>query len=159
MNNICPKCGETENLHYNLDYLKAERPVIDILCNKCGETFLEPQKISYGKVTTGFGTSKQREIDVVSFLQAEFNDHRLVCVSQLEDDSFVISVENPVSTGRNPQSNIWLSRDSFIAMLTTATFFLSNKDIDINEEFLKLIKPNDEIRYSCSRDITLKIKK
>lgn len=33
----CSKCGETVNLHYNYDYTKAERPVIDFLCNECGQ--------------------------------------------------------------------------------------------------------------------------
>lgn len=37
--NKCPKCGELENFHYNYDYSKAERPVLDILCNECGEFF------------------------------------------------------------------------------------------------------------------------
>jgi hypothetical protein len=35
----CPKCGETENFHYNYDYSKAHRPILDILCNECGEMF------------------------------------------------------------------------------------------------------------------------
>lgn len=35
----CSICGETENLHYNLDYSKQHRPVIDVLCNECGEVF------------------------------------------------------------------------------------------------------------------------
>jgi transcription elongation factor Elf1 len=35
----CPKCKEEENLHYNLDYSKKELPIIDILCNECGELF------------------------------------------------------------------------------------------------------------------------
>ena len=35
----CPKCGETKNLHYNLDYTRQNRPVIDVLCNECGEFF------------------------------------------------------------------------------------------------------------------------
>ena len=42
---ICPKCGETENLHFNYDYAVAERPVIDILCNKCGGCFEPPKTI------------------------------------------------------------------------------------------------------------------
>ena len=41
---ICPKCGNTENFHYNYDYSKKERPIIDILCNECGE-FFEKNKI------------------------------------------------------------------------------------------------------------------
>lgn len=35
----CPFCGETENFHYNHDYSEKNCPVIDILCNQCGETF------------------------------------------------------------------------------------------------------------------------
>jgi hypothetical protein len=37
--NKCPKCGELENFHYNYDYSKAERPILEILCNECGENF------------------------------------------------------------------------------------------------------------------------
>ena len=35
----CPKCGEEENLHFNYDYSKPDTPVIDVLCNECGEFF------------------------------------------------------------------------------------------------------------------------
>lgn len=35
----CPKCGEEENFHFNYDYSKKELPVIDVMCNECGETF------------------------------------------------------------------------------------------------------------------------
>ena len=37
----CPKCGEEENLHYNYDWSKQTRPIIDVLCNECGEFFGE----------------------------------------------------------------------------------------------------------------------
>jgi len=36
---ICPKCGEKENLHINYDYTQPDLPVLDILCNECGEYF------------------------------------------------------------------------------------------------------------------------
>ena len=47
MKNIdtCPKCGATENFHYNYDYSKAHRPVFDILCNECEELFLPVLKL------------------------------------------------------------------------------------------------------------------
>lgn len=54
MTYICPKCGEIENLKFNLDYSKAERPVIDVLCNQCGTTFKYPnptlRNIPYGEL-------------------------------------------------------------------------------------------------------------
>jgi hypothetical protein len=41
MENIykCPKCGEDKNLLYNYDYSQQHRPVKDVLCTKCEETF------------------------------------------------------------------------------------------------------------------------
>jgi hypothetical protein len=41
MENIykCPKCGETELFQFTYDYSKAHRPVVNILCNNCGEMF------------------------------------------------------------------------------------------------------------------------
>ena len=43
-NIICPKCGNNDNFHYNYDYSKADRPLIDILCNECGEFFNKKEK-------------------------------------------------------------------------------------------------------------------
>jgi hypothetical protein len=37
--NKCPKCGETELFQFTYDYSKAHRPVVNILCNNCGEMF------------------------------------------------------------------------------------------------------------------------
>lgn len=39
MRNICPKCGEKDNLHFNYDYSQQTQPVINVLCNECGEQF------------------------------------------------------------------------------------------------------------------------
>ena len=33
----CPKCGEEENFHFNLDWSKNPPVVESILCNECGE--------------------------------------------------------------------------------------------------------------------------
>ena len=35
----CPACGESDNLHYNYDYTKEDKPVEDVICNECGEIF------------------------------------------------------------------------------------------------------------------------
>ena len=45
----CPKCGEDKNLHYNYDWGKQHRPIIDVVCNECGEVFGE-EKNDYTKV-------------------------------------------------------------------------------------------------------------
>jgi hypothetical protein len=40
----CPKCGETKNLHFNYDYAEKNLPIINVLCNECGEFFGEERK-------------------------------------------------------------------------------------------------------------------
>jgi len=35
----CPNCSEEENFHFNYDLGKEEIPIINILCNECGEFF------------------------------------------------------------------------------------------------------------------------
>jgi DNA-directed RNA polymerase subunit M/transcription elongation factor TFIIS len=35
----CPNCGESENLHANLDLTKSDSPVSEFLCNECGTYF------------------------------------------------------------------------------------------------------------------------
>jgi transcription elongation factor Elf1 len=39
MKHKCIKCGEEENLHYNYDFTKDERPITEILCGECGDFF------------------------------------------------------------------------------------------------------------------------
>ena len=41
MEYVCPKCGNKDNLHYNYDWTKQTRPIIDVMCNECGEYFGE----------------------------------------------------------------------------------------------------------------------
>jgi uncharacterized Zn finger protein len=36
---ICPNCGNEDNFHFNYDYTKKELPIINILCNECGNFF------------------------------------------------------------------------------------------------------------------------
>ena len=55
----------------------------------------QEEKVSIGKVTVGFGTAEQREMGIVDFVQANFKDHRLISISQIEDGSIVTVVENP----------------------------------------------------------------
>lgn len=37
----CPKCNNKENLHINYDYNKKELPIMNVLCNECGNFFEE----------------------------------------------------------------------------------------------------------------------
>jgi transcription elongation factor Elf1 len=36
---VCPHCGEKENFHFNYDYVQKQMPIINVMCNECGEFF------------------------------------------------------------------------------------------------------------------------
>lgn len=107
----------------------------------------------YGKITVGIGTKDQRELEIVDYVQAHFKDNRIISVSQIEDGSFVGTVENPPSTGRNTQSSIWLSRESFIRLLSTAMLYFNVKGEDMQKLLEESIE-NNEIDYTFSNNLT-----
>lgn len=39
MEYVCPKCRNKDNLHFNYDWSEQHRPIIDVMCNECGEYF------------------------------------------------------------------------------------------------------------------------
>jgi len=41
----CPNCGEEENIHGNYDMSVLDRPLINSLCNECGEYFNPTPKL------------------------------------------------------------------------------------------------------------------
>lgn len=109
----------------------------------------------YGKITVGVGTAERRELEVVDFVQAKYIDGRTVSVSQIEDDSMTITVENIPSSGRASQANIWLSKESVIAVLSTAILYFNLKGQDLEELFKTSIE-SDKIDYRFSDNLKTK---
>jgi hypothetical protein len=110
--------------------------------------------MSYGEITVGYGTPEQRELKIVDFVQAKFKDHRLISISQIEDGSLTTVVENPALSGRNSQASIWLSKESFVGMLSTAFLYFSAKGEDLGE-LMKQVIEKDDITYSYSDNLRL----
>lgn len=111
---------------------------------------------SYGKITVGARSPEQTEIDVIEFLQAEYKENRLITISVLNDDvkSIVATVENPTSTGRSPQSNIWLSPESMFGLMSTYFLFLTMQGVDVDAMLKKSIsKDFVDLSFSDGLDI------
>lgn len=102
-----------------------------------------------GTITVGFGTPEQKELAIVEYVQAEYKNCRLITVSEIEDGSICCVVENPKSTGRHEQAKIWLSKESFIGMVTTAMLFMNCKGEDF-EQAIKEATGGEAIRYRFS---------
>ncbi len=110
----------------------------------------------YGKVTTGHGTATPKEYKVVEFVHATYNDNRKITVSKLEDDSLFLSIENPKDSGREPQSMIRLSKESFVGLLTTCLMYSNSVGLDLKEA-LETQMNGDSVGYSHSDNITIKL--
>lgn len=108
--------------------------------------------MSRGKIIVGCGTAEQRELEIVDFLQAEFKGHRLISISQIEDGSLVVAVENPASSGRNTQATIWLTKESFVGMVAAAFLYFSAKGEDFGE-LIKAAVQRKDINYTYSDNL------
>jgi len=93
---------------------------------------------SIGKITVAAGSDKQQEIEIKDFIRCSFPDHRLISICNLEKKAgYIISVENPESSGRSNQK-IWLSYESFIGFIATAVIYANHAKIDIQAEAEKM---------------------
>lgn len=110
------------------------------------------QKGKYGNITVGVGTGQMRDLEITDFVQAAYEDNRVVTISEIEDGTMCAMVENIGSSGRAPQANIWLSKESFIAVLSTAFIYFDLKGEDIKPLFESIAK-NEGIEYRCSDNL------
>lgn len=109
-------------------------------------------KSKYGKVIAGYGTTEQKELDITEFVRANYADNRVISICAIEGGSYICSVENPESTGRNPQSKMWLSKESLIGLLSTAALYFTMKG-ENTESLLKDAVGADHIDYVFSDNL------
>lgn len=100
-------------------------------------------------MTTKDADGKSVEVAITGYIKAGYADGRKVSIAETEEESFVLQVENPVGTGRNPIQNICLTRASFFAAISTAMLYFNSKGLDF-EEILKEATGGNMIEYECS---------
>lgn len=106
----------------------------------------------YGKITVGVGTSQQTDLEMVDFVQAKFKDNRIITVSEIEDGSLIGVVENVRSSGRASEASIWLSKESFIGLISTAMLYFNIKGEDM-QELLKQSLDEEDVKYTFSDNL------
>lgn len=110
----------------------------------------------YGKITVGVGTPQQTDLEMVDFVQAKFKDDRTVTVSEIEDGSLIGVVENSPLSNRASQASIWLSKESFIGLMSTAMLYFNLKGEDM-QELLKQSVDGNEVKYTFSDNLSAEI--
>ena len=100
-----------------------------------------------GTVTIGYNSEHERQVKITNMVRCEFSDHRLVTVAKTEEDCYLLSVENPASSGREPITSIYLTEGSAVALLSTYMLYFEHNEIDANELLKKYILNEEEIKY------------
>jgi hypothetical protein len=108
------------------------------------------------KVTIGFGTSEERDLLVKGFVQSEFEEGRLATILLLEDDSYMLVIENPPGSGRTKQQVMRLTEKSLLALLCVSVLFFSASGTDIYEKISKMIG-SEELGYTFSTNLNNEI--
>ena len=103
-----------------------------------------------GEITLGYGSDSARKVVITDMVRCEFADHRLVTGAHTDEDAYLLSVENPQSTGRASQTNMYLTEGSAAALFYTYILYLEHNGIDVNELFKKYILDDQEIKYEFS---------
>lgn len=112
----------------------------------------EPDKYPYGFCVIGHGTRMEQKLKIESYVQGHFVDNRLATIALLEDGTYLLSLENPTSTGRQPTNTIRLSKESLVGIFTSIMIFFNCK----REDFLSLIEESirgKDIEYSMTENL------
>ena len=108
------------------------------------------EKKSIGTVEIGDGY-KIRQVEMTDWVRSAYKDHRLCTVIRTAENSFVLSVENPTSSGRAAQSNIHLTEDSMLAMISAIFIYYEHHGIDITKRMAELVN-SESMNYEFSID-------
>jgi hypothetical protein len=118
------------------------------------------EKSKYGTVTVGCSPGNtEKELEIVDFLQSEYKNHRLITTARLEDGSYVVSVENPESTGRNSSNKMRLSEESYVGLISNAFLYFSARGVSLEDMLMRAVDGREEIDYSYSDNLLPKDEK
>lgn len=94
------------------------------------------------------GEGGVHEIAITNMVRSEFKDHRLCTVARTEENTFVLAVENPASSGRNPSGLLHLTEDSMLALFGVICSYYIHQGIDLDKRMKELIEADEiEIEY------------
>ena len=113
----------------------------------------QPEKSPYGQaILVENNPYKQEKRDILNYIRASFKDHRLINIAEIEGGTFILSVENPKSTGRSDGANMHLSQESMIGLMASMAFYWNCKGRDLGLLLKEAVEGHD-IRYEFSDNL------
>lgn len=106
----------------------------------------------YGKVSFMDDNFVKQELDIIDHIQARYLDNRLITVATVEDGSTILSVENPESSGRHGVSQMRLTKESLIGLLSTLLLYYEAKEINIQKQLVDAVE-SGKIDYTLTDNL------
>lgn len=118
---------------------------------------MEEEKEYYGEATLGYGSPKERKVKIEEYMAMNFIDNRRCSIMKLVDEEgYILSVENYKSSGRGVQETMFLSEESLYGIFSSMAIYFNQKKIDPKDAFTKIIeKDKDSITYDCSPNLEI----
>lgn len=91
------------------------------------------------------------ELRITELVRATFKDHRLCTVARTEENTFVLAVENPSSTGRLASAQIHLSEESMLALVNMIFVYYIHKGLDF-KEVIASVSDERDIQYEYAEE-------
>lgn len=107
-------------------------------------------KIGTVQITDGYHNII-REIEITDMVRSVYKDHRICSVARTEENTFVLAVENPESSGRHPKSQMHLSEDSMLGMVNAILLYYMHHGIDIDKKMQSIVN-SDTINFEYIDD-------
>ena len=108
---------------------------------------------NYGSIIIGPNTGNQTEEIIEDFFKARYHDGRLITLCKIKTGYYIV-VENPVSSGRDPQQKMLLTEESFMALMLSMNLFVHGLNID-TFELLKRTVERDKVEFESSVEINI----
>jgi hypothetical protein len=112
----------------------------------------ENKEEGYGSVSYYDENYIKHEHKIVDHIQARYVDNRLITIAGVDDGTTILSVENPESTGRAKTSQMRLSRESMVGLLSTVMLYYDAKGINLQKE-LEETAVGGKIEYSVTDNL------
>lgn len=111
----------------------------------------------YGSIK--FGTPDDyTEVKVKDSLSGSFNDGRVISIQHLENDTYVLAVENPSDSIREKFSYMQLTHDTLVAILYSLYHYVEGRKLNLADELNRMMVGKEiNIEVSDNLSFTNKI--
>src|SRR5574344_562309 len=113
---------------------------------------MKQHKKTYGKIILRTAEPEQIELNIIECVQSHFIYGRTITINKSEENTYLLSVKNSESSGRNPKATMHLTKESMIGLYALISVYFQVSGIDYENELNKIII-GEQFKISCSDNL------